>query len=114
MLFYVLIAIAFFGATYIFATHQARIGGSPSLPLKWIGFAGMTAIVFGYAIRQSRALWSSNRFWVLLSIMFAVHVGLGVLVLLSVTAAPLAFFAVLTPVEFAAVAAFLGIAFPET
>lgn len=53
-LLYVAIAVLIVVSVWMFALHQARTGGSPNLALKWLGFAGMTAIVFGYAIRASR------------------------------------------------------------
>jgi len=50
------IAVLIVTSVWMFAMHQARTGGSPNLPLKWLGFAGMTAIVFGYAIRAVSAV----------------------------------------------------------
>jgi hypothetical protein len=79
----VAIAVLIVAAAWMFAMHQARTGGSPNLPLKWLGFAGMTAIVFGNAIRACRRLWGKQRFWLFLGLFFAVHSGLGVLVLLG-------------------------------
>src|SRR5208282_3219340 len=86
-LLYVAIAVLIVISVWMFAMHQARTGGSPNLPLKWLGFAGMTAIVFGNAIRACRRLWGKQRFWLFLGLFFAVHSGLGVLVLLSACSA---------------------------
>ena len=107
-LLYVAIAILIVISVWMFAVHQARTGGSPNLPLKWLGFAGMTVIVFGYAIRACRRLWGQQRFWLILGVFFAVHSGLGVSVLLRVATVPLVLYAVLTAIEYAVLAAYLG------
>lgn len=113
LLAYVLIAIALLGGLAVFAFHQARTGGSPELPLKWLGFSGMTVIVFGSAVRQRRVLWRSSRFWLIVSAGLAVHTGLGVLVLRNVSAVPLLLFAVITPIEYAAVGFCLTLVFRD-
>jgi Na+/melibiose symporter-like transporter len=107
-LLYVAIAVLIVISVWMFAMHQARTGGSPNLPLKWLGFAGMTAIVFGYAIRASPRSWGKQKFWVLLGLFFAVHSGLGVFVLLRVPTAPLVLYAVLTGIEYVFLASYLG------
>lgn len=104
---YVGIAVLIVILIWTFAKHQARTGGSPNLPLKWIGFAGMTAIIFGYAIRASRRLWVYQKFWLLLGLFFAVHTGVGVFVLMRVPTVPLVLYAVLTAIEYAVLAAYL-------
>lgn len=109
-LLYVAIAVLIVILVWMFAMHQARTGGSPNLPLKWLGFAGMTAIVFGNAIRSCRrqGLWRRRKFWVFLGLFFAVHSGLGVFVLLRVPVVPLLLYAVLTGPEYLLLAAYLG------
>ena len=107
-LLYVVIAVLIVISVWMFAVHQARTGGSPNLPLKWLGFAGMTAIVFGYAIRAGRRSWGRQRFWLFLSFFFAVHSGLGVLVLERISVVPLLLYAVLTGPEYVLLAAYLG------
>ena len=107
-LLYVAIAILIVISVWMFAMHQARTGGSPNLPLKWIGFAGMSAIVFGYAIRACRRLWDKQRFWLFLGLFFAVHSGLGVLLLTRIPTVPLLVYAVLTGPEYLLLAAYLG------
>ena len=107
-LLYVAIAVLIVISVWMFAMHQARTGGSPNLPLKWLGFAGMTAIVFGNAIRACRRSWGNQKFWVFLVLFFAVHSVLGVLVLLRVPVVPLLLYAVLTGPEYLLLAAYLG------
>jgi len=104
----VAIAVLIVAAAWMFATHQARTGGSPNLPLKWLGFAGMTAIVFGYAIRACRRLWGRPKFWVLLGFFFAVHSGLGVFLLMRVATAPWVLYGLLIGVEYLVLARYLG------
>jgi hypothetical protein len=104
----VAIAVLITISVWMFAIHQARTGGSPNLPLKWLGFAGMTAIIFGYAIRACRRSWGKQKFWVLLGLFFAVHSGLGVFVLLRVATVPLVLYAVLTGIEYVVLASYLG------
>jgi len=104
---YVAIAVLIVPSVWMFAMHQARTGGSPNLPWKWLGFAGMTAIVFGYAIRACRQSWGKQKFWALLGRFFAVHSGLGVFVLLRVPVVPLVLYAVLTALNTSFSAAYL-------
>lgn len=100
-LLYLVIAVLIVISVWMFAMHQARTGGSPNLPLKWLGFAGMTAIVFGYAVRACRRSWGKQEFWLVLGFLFAVHLGLGVFVLLRVPTVPLVLYAVQTGIEYA-------------
>ena len=103
-LLYVTIAVLVVISAWMFAMHQARTGGSPNLPLKWLGFGGITAIVFGNAIRSCRRLWGRRKFWVLLGLFFAVHCGLGVVLLMRVATAPWALYAVLAGPEYVVLA----------
>jgi hypothetical protein len=109
-LLYVAIAILIAASAWMFAMHQARTGGSPNLPLKWLGFAGITAIVFGNAIRSCgrRRLWRRRKFWVLLGLFFAVHCVLGVVLLMRVATAPWVLYAVLAGPEYVVLAMYLG------
>ena len=108
LLLYVAIAVLMVISVSVFALHQARSGSSPNLPLKWLGFAGMTAIVFGYTIHACRRSWGNQKFWALLALFFVVHSGLGVFVLLNEPVVPLVLYALLTPIEYAVLTAYLG------
>jgi hypothetical protein len=92
----------------MFALYQARRGGSPNLPLKWLGFAGMTAIVFGYALRACRRQWRKQRFWLFLGLFFGCHTALGVFVLFRLSTMPLVLYGAFTPIEYAFLTAYLG------
>jgi Na+/melibiose symporter-like transporter len=107
-LLYLAIAISIVALLIVGILHQAKTGGSANLPIKWLGFAGTTAVVFGYAIRACRRLWGRQKFWVLLGLFFAVHCGLGVFVLLRVPTVPLLLYGVLTGPEYLLLAAYLG------
>lgn len=107
-LLYVVIAILIVGMIGAFAVHDADTGRSHSLPLKWLGFAGTTAIVFGYAIRACRRSWRMRRFWLLLGLFFAAHLGLGVFVLTTVDRVALLSYVLLSGFEYAVLTAYLG------
>ena len=107
-LLYVAIAISVVSLAFVFAFHLAKTGGSQYSTLKWLGFAGITAIVFGNAIRSCRRLWRRRKFWVLLGLFFAVHSGLGVILLMRVVTAPWVLYAVLAGPEYVVLARYLG------
>jgi hypothetical protein len=108
-LFYVVIAILMVGMIGAFAVHEADTGGSQSLPLKWMGFVGTTAIVFGYAIRACRPWWKTPKFWLLLTLSFMAHVGLGVFVLTRIDRVALLIYGLLGGVEYAVLTGYLGL-----
>jgi len=64
---YSIIAIIVVLAAVGFGIHQGKTGGSPVLPMKWIGFGGMTLIAYGYAISDNTKLWRARGFWLGLS-----------------------------------------------
>jgi len=108
-LLYVAIAILIVLLIWMFEIHQARTGGSPHLPLKWLGFAGMSAILFGQTLQSCRPLWGIRKFWILLGLFFIVHSGLGSFVLLRIQAVPLLLLAVvITGAEYLLLGAYLG------
>lgn len=107
-LLYVAIAIAIVILAFAFAFHLAKTGGSQYSTLKWLGFAGTTAIVFGNAIRSCRRLWGRRKFWVFLGLFFAVHSSAGVLLLVRVATVPWVLYAVLAGPEYVVLAAYLG------
>jgi hypothetical protein len=107
-LLYVAIALFIVLAIWTLAVHQAGTGGFPDLPLKWLGFAGMTWAVFGSAIRACRRWWREQKFWVFLGFFLAVHSGLGVLVLMRIANVPLLLYALLTGPEYLLLAKYLG------
>lgn len=106
-LLYVAIAVLIVISLFMFAIYQARAGRPANLPVKWLGFASMTAIVFGYAIRVCRQLWREPKFWVFLGLFFAVHSGLGVLFLMKTARVPLLVYAMLTGPEYQLLAMYL-------
>ena len=76
-LLYVAISLSLVAAIILFAAHQAKTGQAAGLPLNWLGFAAMTALVFGDAIRITRRQWRQRRFWLLLGVAFLVQVSVG-------------------------------------
>lgn len=109
-LLYVAIAISIVILAFAYAFHLAKTGGSQYSTLKWLGFAGITAIVFGNAIRSCgrQGLWRRRKFWVLLGLFFAVHCVLGVVLLMRVATAPWVLYAVLAGPEYVVLAMYLG------
>jgi hypothetical protein len=105
---YTLIAAVVVAAAGAFGLHQGRTGGSPVLPLKWMAFAGLTAIVFGYTIRENRRSWRTSRFWFVLVMLFAAHLVLGSLALRQFETVPLLVLAVIAAAEFPALDACLS------
>jgi hypothetical protein len=107
-LLYVGIAVVIVVSAILYGAHQGMTGGSAELPLKWIGFAGMTGIVFGYAIKACRPLWRRQKFWLVLGCFFVIHCGLGAFVLMRVPVVPLLLFGMLTGPEYMLLAVYLG------
>ena len=60
---YTAIGLAVAGFALLFAVYSARTGGSGQLPLRWLGFAGETVILFGYMLGATRPYWKNRRFW---------------------------------------------------
>jgi hypothetical protein len=85
---YFAIAVVLYGVLIAWAFHQAKTGGSAKLPLKWLGLAGLTGLVFGYTIKSFRPLWG-RKFWLLLALFFAVHSFVWLLILVPLERAPL-------------------------
>lgn len=75
---------------------------------KWLGFAVMTAIVFGGAIHMNRRWWRIPRFWLLLSSFLAVQSALGAAILSAVTKVYTIVWAVLIPLDYFALGAYLA------
>ncbi|HEV8242913.1 MAG TPA: hypothetical protein VGQ07_02885 [Nitrospirales bacterium] len=105
-LYVVIGVIAVMGAE-LYAVHQARSGGSPTLPLKWMGFAALTVLVFGYLIRRNRPNWRKRSFWGILSLCVCVHAGLGWVVLKLLVSWPLIMLGPIAGVEYFVLAAVL-------
>src|SRR5437762_1936441 len=85
LLLYVGIAIVLYASIVVFAFHQAKTDQPPGLPMKWLGFAAMTAFVIGDAIRSSPRWRRRPRFWFLLCVFFVAQCGFGIAVLSAIT-----------------------------
>jgi hypothetical protein len=99
-LLYGVIAVSLATLIVLYGYYQARSGHTTGLQVKWLGFAILTAFVFGNAIRYSKPFWGSRKFWAFLALFSVVHLGLGVPVLLRLTNIPLLYFALITPIEY--------------
>jgi hypothetical protein len=94
-----MIALLLLAAIWLYAKHTVAVGGSTELPTKWLGFLGITSLIFGYTVKASRRVWKSRRFWTLLVIFFVAHCGVGVAILARADKVPLLVFAFLGPAE---------------
>lgn len=106
-LLYCAIAIAVAAAAILIGFYRAKVGLPLGLPLKWIGFAIMTGLVFLNAFRSRRVYWSERRFWVLMGLFSMLHFAVGILVVTRLTKVGLIDFAVATLVEYFALSAYL-------
>ena len=86
---YIVIGVAVVGAASWWGYYQARVGGSPYLPMKWIAFASVTGIAFGYAIKGQRPNWRKPRLWAALGVLAAAHFAIGILVIWRISTLPL-------------------------
>jgi hypothetical protein len=105
---YAIIGILFVSGAAWYGFHQARSGGSPNLPMKWIGFGGMTALVFGYLIHNNAKRWRVARFWLLLTAALITHVAVGTAALANIKTVPLLLWGPIGAMEFGALALFLA------
>jgi hypothetical protein len=99
-LLYIAIGTSLAVLAIILGVHQAKTGQKPEVFLKWIGFAVMTLLVFWWAIRAYRPFWANTRFWRLIALFAAIHVVLGLGLLLRTTMVSLFPFVVITPLEY--------------
>jgi len=106
---YTLVGFAVVAFAAIYALHAARTGGNGELPLKWIGLAGETAVLFGYVGRAMRAYWRHARFWAGFVGFFAAHLVACVILLLNVERFPLFWFVPIAYLEWVALAYLLGL-----
>ncbi len=104
-LLYVVLGIALVAGVASLAVFTST---DPDRLFKWLGFAVMTALVFGDTIRVNRHLWRSLRFWLLLGAFFAVQCGLGILLLWTVTKVGAVLWALLIPLNYLALSTYLG------
>jgi hypothetical protein len=105
---YVAIAVVIYASIVLFVDHQFRTHQPTDLPLKWLGFAAMTALVFGDTIRINRRWWGQPRFWLLLGAFFGAQCALGIAILSTVTKMSTMVWAFLIPLDYVALSAYLG------
>src|SRR5262245_48356261 len=77
LLIYSGIGIAVVGVIIVGATYFPEA----EISTKWAGFAGMTAIVFGYTVANFRQYWRSQAFWSALVGLLIAHIVIGSIIL---------------------------------
>ncbi len=100
LLAYVAIALAVVAAIAIVAVHDAATNSSRELPLKWLGFGGLTAITFGYGVRHGIRRKPGGKFWAVLAAYFVFRTAIWILILSRVEVVPLLVYALLCGPEY--------------
>ena len=108
LLFYVLIGVALALVIILLGVYQAKAGQKPQALLKWIGFAGMTFLVFLWLIRAQRAQWTNYKFWRHLVFLALIHLACGMAIVSRLTSASLFPFALATALEWYALSAYFA------
>jgi hypothetical protein len=108
LLLYCIIGVAVSAAAISLGILQAKAGSSAGLPIKWLGFAIMTALVFGNAIRYSKSRWTRPKFWGLLALFLFLHLAVGLAALWRLTQVGLIQFFLATVIEISVLSAYLG------
>jgi hypothetical protein len=106
-LLYCAIAIAVAAVAISIGFYRAKVGLPLGLPLKWIGFAIMTGLVFLNAFRSPKVYWSERRFWMFMAVFSMFHFAVGILVVTRLAKVGLIDFAIATPLEYFALSAYL-------
>jgi hypothetical protein len=107
-LLYCAIAIVVAAVAILVGFYRAKVGLPLGLPLKWMGVAIMTGLVFLNAFRSRTVYWSERRFWVLMAIFSMFHFAVGILVITRLVAkVGLIDFAVAALLEYFALSAYL-------
>jgi hypothetical protein len=84
---YLAIALGIVGILGLVAWYQDAHGLPVRMPIsdRRFAFFFITAILFGYAIKAWRRSWHRFRFWVVLSLLFAIYAPLHLLLIRSVS-----------------------------
>lgn len=107
-LLYCVIGVSIVGILGVYGFHEGKLGHTSGLPVKWLGFAILTAFIFGNAIRYTKPFWGLPRFWGLLALFAVFHFGVGLAVLSRVTTVGLVDFLIVTPIEYFALDVYLS------
>lgn len=86
-------------ALLVFAFRQAHTGGSPQLPIKWLGLLITSVTVFGYGIRSYSSFYRKPKFWVLLTLFALVHFCVSFAILAATPEVPLLYIAPVAGIE---------------
>ena len=98
LFFYIAIGLAF-SLAIVWGSFQSNRSGTEVFG-KWGGLAANTLIVFGYAIRQYRTLLRKKSFWAMVLAVISVHLALFIYTLQVVDVWRLAWWVIITPIEY--------------
>ena len=107
---YCAIGVGLVSLIIIYGNYQLSHHEQGGLPLKWIGFAILTALVFGNTVRFSPDRRHSRRFWTTWAILLAAHLAGGILILLRITRIGMLQFFIILPFEYILLDRLLNIA----
>jgi hypothetical protein len=102
---YALVGVGWVTAVVLLAVYS----GVEADPLvKWLGFAVVTALVFGDTVRANRRQWRNQRFWSLLGVFLAVQSAVGVLLLSAIGKVPPIYWGFFFPLDYGVLTACLA------
>jgi O-antigen ligase len=105
LLLYILIGVGVFSALFLVAVFTEV---EPEPFIKWLGFAVVTALVFGDTVRANRRQWRNQRFWSLLGVFLAVQSAVGVLLLSAIGKVPPIYWGFFFPLDYGVLTACLA------
>ena len=97
------VGLAIVAGIFIFAVYFP----GRDFPLKWLGLAAATALIFGYSLYWTRTIPKPARFWFYWTGFLVLHLALFVPLLLAVHRWPLVWFVFSTLAEFQFIYPFL-------
>jgi hypothetical protein len=107
VLLYCAIAVVVAAVAIFIGIYRAKGGLPLGLPVKWLGFAIMTGLIFLNAFRSHRDYWNQRKFWVLMTLFSIFHFVVGFIVVSRLGRVGLISFALVTVLEYFALSGYL-------
>lgn len=112
ILAYVGIGLGVLGLLLAWVKYNLDTGGNGNFPIRWVGLALNTPLVFWLLIRGRRQLWRQGSFWWAVGGLFALHSISFTVVLLKADQWPLVWFVPSDVIEVLAFSVTLSRLFP--